>query len=295
MNKLKYAFFGTGALAESVLAALAKEGYLPTLLVTKPDSVQGRHMQLTAPHIKTWAKMKGIDVFQPDTLKELPLTSPLHTNTYDLFIVASYGKIIPEEILNIPSHGVLNVHPSLLPKYRGPSPIESVLLEGDISSGVTIMKLDKEMDHGPILLQQGFTIKPQDTAGTLEVACGQLGGELLTSILPHYMDGSLIPKEQDHTQVTICKKITKDQGEITLDTNAAIVQRKYRAFTPWPGIYFFIDHKGKPTRVKVTGVDTSLALSDSLVASDIILTVIPEGKKEMDFESFKRGYQPSSS
>ena len=155
MNKnVTYAFFGTGALAESVLSALVQAGYLPSLVITKPDSLQGRHMQLTAPHIKTWATMKGIEVFQPETLKDLALDSPLHTQKFDVFIVASYGKIIPDAILSIPTHGALNVHPSLLPKYRGPSPIESVLLDGDMTTGVSIMKLDEQMDHGPILAKE---------------------------------------------------------------------------------------------------------------------------------------------
>src|SRR4051812_41324327 len=122
--KPTFAFFGTGPLAESVLAALVRNGYEPSLVVTKPDAPQGRHMELTSPHIKTWAEMKHISTYQPESLKELPEDSPLHTEEYDLFIVASYGKIIPDDVLNLPKKGVLNVHPSLLPLYRGPSPIE---------------------------------------------------------------------------------------------------------------------------------------------------------------------------
>lgn len=287
---MKFAFFGTGPLAESVLAALVRKGFTPTLIVTKPDAPQGRHMQLTAPPIKTWAQIKDIEVFQPETLKGLSQDSPLHTETFDLFIVASYGKIIPTDILNLPAKGVLNVHPSLLPLYRGPSPIESALLDGVMTTGVSIMKLDEEMDHGPILVQSAFIINPESTAGTMEVECGQLGGELLADALPHYLDGSLIPKEQDHAKATICRKIEKGMGEITLTTNAAEAQRKFRALTPWPSVYFFIEHKGKDIRVKVTGVDLSLVGSETLIAKDVITKVIPEGKHEMDFESFARGY-----
>lgn len=289
-NNFSYAFFGTGPLAESVLAALVKAGYTPTLLVTKPDALQGRHMQLTAPHIKTWAEMKHMDIFQPESLRDLPEDSPLHEGQFDLFIVASYGKIIPDDILNIPEKGVLNVHPSLLPVYRGPSPIESALLDGLMTTGVSIMKLDSEMDHGPILAQSAFIINPSSTSGTMEVECGQLGGELLVQVLPHYLDGTLIPKEQDHSKATVCKKITKELGEITLQTQGDEVQRKFRALTPWPGIYFFIDHKGKSMRVKVTGVDLAVSGTETLVASDIILKVVPEGKHEISFEDFKRGY-----
>ena len=290
MEGLKFAFFGTGPLAESVLAALVRAGFVPTLLVTKPDAPSGRHMEITPPSIKVWAEMKHISVYQPESLKDLPSDSPLHEEQYDVFIVASYGKIIPDTILNLSTHGTLNVHPSLLPLYRGPSPIESVLLDGLMTTGVSIMKLDAEMDHGPILTQAAFIINPETTAGQMEIECGQLGGELLVQVLPHYIDGTLIPKEQDHTKATICRKITKDLGEITLTTRADEVQRKFRALTPWPGLYFFMDHKGKSIRVKVNKVDATLIGTDSLIASDVIESVTPEGKHEISFEDFKRGY-----
>lgn len=290
MTDISYAFFGTGALAESVLASLVRNGYTPKLIVTKPDREQGRNMTLTSPHIKVWADMKGIKTFQPESLKELPIDSPLHTEAFDLFIVASYGKIIPENILNIPKHGVLNVHPSLLPQYRGPSPIESVLLDGKMTTGVSIMKLDKEMDHGPILVQNAFIIDVETTAGTLEVACGQIGGELLSQVIPSYIEGLLIPKEQDHSKATSCKKIEKSLGEITVDDNADDVRRKFRALTPWPSLYFFHIHNDRQIRIKVTGVDMVSQTEKSSTAQDVITRVIPEGKKEMDWESFKRGY-----
>ena len=259
---IKYAFFGTGPLAESALSALYQAGYVPSLVVTRPDAPSGRHMQLTAPTIKIWSEMKQIPVYQPESLKELPTDSPLHATTFDVFIVASYGKIIPQAILTLPKHGVLNVHPSLLPKYRGPSPLESALLDGTLTTGVSIMKLDEEMDHGPLLVQSAFIIDPQATAGTLEVECGQLGGTLLVQVLPHYVEGSLIPQEQKHEESTLCRKIEKSLGEITLETRGDEVQRKFRALTPWPSVYFFVEHKGKTIRVKVTDVNLALTGSD---------------------------------
>lgn len=287
-----YAFFGTGALAESVLAELYRHGYIPALIVTKPDAPQGRHMILTEPHIKTWANLKGIEVFQPESLKALPSDSPLHSRSFDFFVVASYGKIIPDDVLNLPAHGVLNVHPSLLPKYRGPSPLESALLNGDPTTGVSIMKLDSEMDHGPILAQNEFTISAEATAGTMEVTCGQIGGEILVQCLPHYLDGTLLPKEQDHNAATICKKITKEMGLITLSDDIREVRRKYRALTPWPGIYFFTKHGDRDIRVKINALDL-VNDKDTSEVTAYILSVTPEGKKQMDFESFKRGYLES--
>ncbi len=286
MNTLTYAFFGTGPLAESVLAALYQAGFPPALVVTKPDAPQGRHMQLTAPHIKTWAELKHIPVLQPANLKDPEFLSQLQAFNFQLFIVASYGKILPETLLQLPQHGTLNVHPSLLPLYRGPSPIESALLDGVLSTGVSIMKLDAEMDHGPILAQTAFTIPALATAGTLEVECGQIGGALLVQTIPHYLDGTLIPKEQDHTNATFCKKISKEVGEITLETAPSEIQRKFRALMPWPGLYFFITHNEKPMRVKVTSVH----LGEIEEHQDVILKVIPEGKHEISFDDFKRGY-----
>ena len=289
MNKnIPYIFFGTGALAESVLASLVRAGYIPSLVVTKPDSKQGRHMELTPPTIKVWAEIKGIEVLQPEKLDSEFLYS-LQSSVYSLFIVASYGKIIPQDILDVPTHGVLNVHPSLLPLYRGPSPIESVLLDGHMTTGVSIMKLDALMDHGPILTQSAFMINPESNAGTLEVECGQLGGELLVQVLPHYLEGVLIPKEQNHAKATICKKITKDLGLVHLDNDIDIVRRKFRALTPWPSLYFFIEHAGRDIRVKINQVDY-VTEKDSRIAKDYIVSVTPEGKKQMDWESFTRGY-----
>lgn len=289
-KKLSYVFFGTGPLAESVLASLVRSGYIPNLIVTKPDSPQGRHMHLTPPYIKTWAEMKGIPVAQPTTLSSEEFILTLQSTHYDLFIVASYGKMIPESILTIPDKGILNVHPSLLPQYRGPSPIESCLLHGEEMTGVTIIKLDNEMDHGPILIQNALTIPSVATAGTLEVICGQMGGELLTQILENYCNGELVPKEQDHSKATLCKKITKDLGEVALETSALELRCKYKALTPWPSVYFFHIHNNKKIRVKITSVDLTRPIDSTTKASEIILSVIPEGKKEMDYTSFVRGY-----
>lgn len=291
MSSISFVFFGTGPLAESVLASLVRADYTPKLLVTKPDSAQGRNMLLTAPHIKTWCELKGIPISQPIKLDN-EFYEELSKNNYDLFIVASYGKIIPDNILNIPKSGVLNVHPSLLPTYRGPSPIETALLNGEKELGISIMKLDSEMDHGPILIQSKFEINKEATAGTLEVEAGQLGGELLTQVLEHYLEGTLIPQEQEHSKATFCKKITKELGEIKLNDSAHETRNKFRALTPWPSLYFFIKHGEKNIRVKVTKVDLTAEIDENARAEEVILSVTPEGKKEMDWESFKRGYLP---
>lgn len=293
MSTPSFIFFGTGALAESVLASLYNAGYVPKYVVTKPDAPSGRHMTVVSPHIKTWCDIKGIPVLQPESLKDIGGSSPLLDTGYDLFIVASYGKLIPEKILATPKKGILNVHPSLLPLYRGASPIESTLLDGAITTGVSIIKLDNEMDSGPILVQTAFMIDVSATAGTLEVACGQIGGELLLQVIPHYLEGIIVPKEQDHSKATYCSKIDKSLGEITLETKAYEVIRKYRALTPWPGLYFFITHKDKPMRIKVGSVAVQKEINKDTLTAEVITTVIPEGKKEIMWDDFKRGYLSS--
>ena len=162
-------------------------------------------MHLTAPHIKTWCEMKGIPRISTRNTQRPFKDTPLHAQTYDVFIVASYGKIIPDDILALPK-GNAQCTPIVSSTLSRTFPIESVLLDGNMTTGVSIIELDSEMDHGPILIQSAFIINPSATAGTIEVECGQLGGELLVQVLPHYLDGTLIPKEQDHTRATICKK-----------------------------------------------------------------------------------------
>jgi methionyl-tRNA formyltransferase len=289
MNKpFTIIFFGTGPLAESVVSALVRGGYTPSLIITKVDKKVGRHQELTSPMIKKWAEQKGIPVLQPSTF-DATFLQTIQSYQPDLAIVASYGKILPDTLLALPKHGFLNVHPSLLPLYRGPSPIESALLDGNNTIGLSIMKLDKEMDHGPLLVQSYFPINQRDTSATLEVKAGIEGGTLLTQILPHYVDGTLIPKEQDHSKATYCHKITKEQGEISLTDSAQNVLTRWRALTPWPGIFFTIPHHEQHIRVKITELATE-TVSETLLASDIITKVIPEGKREVDWKSFKQGY-----
>ena len=299
----KIIFWGTGPLAESVLYSLYKSGYTPQYVVTKPDSAVGRKQIVTAPFIKTWCESKDIKVLQPDNLKDINEDIQILLQDYDLSIVASYGKIIPENILNIPKYGFLNVHPSDLPRYRGPSPIESALLAGERDITVSIMKLDAGMDSGPILIKQKFDLNMTDTAQSVELKAGQLGGELLINTLEHYISGALVPVAQTISDVTICKYIEKSQGEISLTDDIENIKNKYRAFYPWPGIFFYTENKHntqkenptlpkatqdkeiKRLRIKITSFDL---LADNI--ESCILKVTPEGKSEMSFEDFKRGY-----
>ncbi len=284
MINIKYAFWGTGPLAESVLYSLYKNNLAPSIVITKPDSKVGRKQEVISPKIKTWCDIKGIKVYQPENLKDNEELKEM-LKDFDMSIIASYGKIIPEGILNMPRLGFLNVHPSMLPLYRGPSPIESQLLTGAKEIGLSLIKIDKEMDHGPILLQSRLSIDDKDNSHTVEIKSGQLGGEMLSQIFEAYTEGHLLAKEQNHELATYCKFINKADGEIKLEENIETIKNKFRAYTPWPGIFFMHIHNENNIRVKVSEISFEAEDIDTLIQK-----VIPEGKSEMTFESFKNGY-----
>ncbi|MBU2634871.1 methionyl-tRNA formyltransferase, partial [Patescibacteria group bacterium] len=200
-------------------------------------------------------------------------------------IVASYGKIIPKKILEIPKYGCLNVHPSLLPKYRGPSPIQTTILNGDKKTGVTIILMDEKIDHGPIISNSKFEIRNSKlTYGELNVKLAKLGVKLLIETIPKWIRGEIKIKPQDHSKATYTKILKREDGKIDWSKSAQEIERQVRAFNPWPGTFTFIKHKNKTLRIKVLEADIS---KDNKL---IIKKLQPEGKKAMSFEEFKRGY-----
>ncbi|MCX6713121.1 MAG: methionyl-tRNA formyltransferase [Candidatus Vogelbacteria bacterium] len=282
-TKIKWLFFGTDEFSVKVLDTLKSRGFLPTLIVTVPDQPKGRKLVLTPPPAKLWALENHIDFLQPSSLKDPAFDLQLRTYNLQLFMVASYGKIISQAILDLPAHGTLNIHPSLLPKYRGATPLESAILSGDDKTGVSIIKLDAEMDHGPILSQTEISFEDKPFYNELRDKTAEAGANLLADILPKYLSGELIPAEQDHSLATYTKKIEKTDGLIDLTANPELNYRKIRAFTPWPGAYFFIKKDERDLRVviKKAHLDNGELIIDS---------VVPEGKNEMDWASFQRGY-----
>ncbi len=290
-KNIKYIFFGSGALAESSLFTLYKNNLTPSLVITTPDKRSGRKMELQENIIKKWCQSKNIKFWQPESLKNLEISSsPLIEENFDLAIVASYPKILKENILKIPKYETLNIHPSKLPEYRGPSPIQSALLDGETKTYVSIIKLDNEIDHGPILIQKEIEILDEDNNEILERKCGAIGGELILQILPHYLEGSLRLIEQDHSKATFTRKFEKFEGEINLNDDAEIVQNKFKAFLPHIPIFFKINHKNKEIRIKVSKININREFAKGKLAKEIIEKVIPEGKNEMTFESFVNGY-----
>ncbi len=279
---VRFVYFGTPEFAAIVLDELAAGGYHPSLIVTAPDKPKGRKLVLTPSEVKVWGEAHSIPVITPTSLKTEDIIPILRKENAHLFVVAAYGKIIPKAVLEIPSNGVINVHPSLLPKFRGSSPIESAILSDETCTGVTIMQLDEEMDHGPVIAQRERIIAnwpPRGSELTLDLA--HFGGKLLADIIPEWLNG-LQAFPQDHARATFTKKISKEDGHIDLASDPLLNYKKIRAYDDWPGAYFFVERNGKNIRVKIT--DAKFEHGELA-----ILRVVPEGKKEMAYSDFLRG------
>lgn len=281
MNNIPFVFFGTPEFAVSILEELKDAKIVPSLIVTAPDKPKGRGLVLTPPPVKTWAEKHNIPYLQPIKLDN-DFLNKLKVNSYKLFVVAAYGKIIPKAVLDIPTNGTLNVHPSLLPKYRGASPIQSQILTNEKEVGVTIMLVDEEMDHGPILDIKKIEIENNTTAPELENLLAHEGGKLLSVVIPKWIAGEIKPQEQNHQKATFTKKITKDDGLIILSDDPHKNYLKYRALTPWPGVYFFATRNGQKIRVSIKNAEFT---GDKLE----IQQVLPEGGKVMNFDDFLHG------
>ena len=286
-KSIKFVFFGTPEISVRTLEILKNHGFLPSLIVTNPDSKKGRGMHLTPSPVAIWAKNNSIPCLKPEILepKALLRASPKQGFGLDLFIVVAYGKILPEELINLPKFGTINLHYSLLPKYRGASPVEEALLNGDTETGVSIQKMQFRLDSGPILAEEKVPIDLDETKIDLLNKLVEVGGNLLTEILSKIMEGKTSFKEQDEREATFCKKIKGEDGLITEEDlfesvsnpeKSATLYNKYRAFFGWPGTYFFRDGK----RYKITKAKLE---NDKF----IIEKVIPESKKEINFNTLK--------
>ncbi len=280
-----FVFFGTPDIAVFVLEELEKTGLVPSLVVTNPDAPQGRKMVMTETPVAQFANERMIPVLKPASLRDAETIKILQDSNAELFIVAAYGKIIRNAVLDIPLHKTLNMHPSLLPKLRGASPIRSALLNNEYPTGVSIMVLTEGLDAGPIVAQEAVDIPASEwpIAGRiLDERLARAGGALLSRVIPQWMEGAIPAQEQDATQATYCTKITKEMGLVDLNDDPASNLRKIRAFDGWPGTYFFHEKNGARIRVKICDAEIQ---NDALV----ITRVIPEGKKEMPYADFLRG------
>ena len=283
-SKIKIAYFGGEPLGVPVLKELYATGITPDLIVASPDKPVGRKQVMTAPPVKLWAQEKGIEVLQPTSYKDESVRTRLESQDWDVFIVVAYNYILPQWLLDIPKHGAINVHPSMLPLLRGASPIRTAIKD-DLREaiGVTIMKMDATMDTGPILDQMPMEISDDSwpTAGPeLDLALARMGGAMLADVLREYLAGYIQPQEQDNAMATYCGRLNKADSELTLNPRKLPTSNKARqawltinAFKGIGDTWFM--HEGK--RIKIKEAEFSMGKLR-------LHSVIPEGKSAMPFD-----------
>lgn len=241
---ISIAFFGTHEFGAKILESLTRDDrFSVDLVVTQPDKPVGRKQILTPPPVKLLADKLGIKTEQPESLKNFHLEKEV----FDVAVTAQYGLLIPSHLFEETKHGFVNVHTSLLPKYRGASPIQTALINGETETGVTIMIMDAGMDTGDILSQEKITINPDETYPELDTRLATTGSRLLLKTLPDYIEGNIAPQKQDETKVTVCKKLSRDDGKIDWSKTTEEIYNLYRGTTPWPGIWTILGD----TRVKL--------------------------------------------
>ena len=298
---MRTVFFGTPELAVPTLAALARH-HTVAALVCQPDRAQGRGKKLVAPPTKAWAEEHGIPVAQPEKLNDGAFEAWLREQAPEVCTLAAYGRLLKQPILDVPRLGFLNVHPSLLPKYRGPSPIQSALLHGETETGVTIMRISLEMDAGDILLQERVSIGPEDNGETLTHRLAELGAVLMLQALEQVAQGIAVFTPQDHGAATHCHLFEKNDGRIDWKQPARRIHNLVRAAQPWPGAHCLL--KGEVVRVlKSEVLDEPANLAPGVVArvekervlvatGDGLLALTgiqPPGKKVMSMGEYLRG------
>jgi methionyl-tRNA formyltransferase len=268
----KFAFFGTPDVASDTLKALIDAGWMPDLVVTSPDSPRGRGMVMTPSETKALALEHGLQVFTPERLDEEAVNS-IKAHNCDFAIVVAYGKILPESLIRAFPNGVFNIHYSLLPKYRGASPVETALLNGETETGVTVQRMVYKLDAGDIVAIVKEEIKEDDTTSTLRPRLIEAGAKLLLALMSEIASGEVQAVPQEHDEATFASKFTKEDGLLDLNSGGEENWRKYRAFTEGPGTYFFENEK----RMKIKKARFE---NDRF----IVERVVPEGGKEVDYK-----------
>ena len=278
MENYNFAFWGTPEVSSKTLDILFNGGYIPKIIITSPESRSGRGMHINKTPVELWAIEHNIQCLKPEKIDD-DFIKEFNNFNIDLSIVVAYGKILPENIIQSPKLGTINIHYSLLPKYRGASPLEGALLNGDTTTGISIQQMVFKLDSGPIIKEIEVPIDIDATKEELRTSLIKLGGEALCSILPDIYNKNINPKYQEEEKATFCKKIKKEDGLINPSINQKENYNKYRAFYGWPGVYFFTQKDNKDIRIKIVKAKYE---NDSF----IIERVIPEGKKEISYQDF---------
>lgn len=312
-QEAKIVFFGTPDFSVPALNALASEGYHFILAVTQPDKPAGRKRIMTPSPVKRTAQKLGLKEIEDlsDLINEAENFQP------DLGVIAAYGEILPKAVLDLFPRGILNIHPSLLPKFRGPAPLQNAILNGEAKTGITIIKLDEKMDHGPIVARTEYTLNGKETYQELAETLAKKGADLLVKILPKYLEGKITPLPQNDAKATYVKMIQKRDGEIDINESAVQIERQIRAFAPWPGAFGTFLVKAKKMKIKIMAATVNInaeaidespphyaqktvngeltALNNQLIlqcghGALVINTLQPEGKKEVSSQAFINGY-----
>ncbi len=289
---------GSPDFAVPTLRALAAH-YPVVGVITQPDRPAGRGNLLTPPPVKVAAQQLGIEVLQPEKLRAPEAMQKLRDWNPDLIVVAAFGQILRPDVLNLPRHGCVNVHASLLPRHRGAAPIQAAILSGDSATGITIMLMDPGIDTGPMLSQRSIDILPDDTGGSLFEKLSALGGDLLLETLPRYLGGELQPQSQPAEGATYAPMLKKEDGLLDFTRPAVELERKVRAFSPWPGT--FIHWQGAPLKIHKAHVQPgrwepgklgilngqpAVGTAEGLIVLDELQ---PPGKKSMPGKAFLAG------
>jgi methionyl-tRNA formyltransferase len=300
-------FCGTPQFAAPTLQAVVDAGHTVRLAVTQPDRPSGRGLELAAPPVKQLAQKLAIPVTQPDKIKDnLEFRAQLEEIKPDAIVVVGYGRIIPQWMIDIPPHGNLNLHASLLPKYRGAAPVQWAIAMGEAVTGVTTMRIDAGLDTGDILLQREMPIAPEDTAETLAPRLAALGAILMVETLRGLQARAITPRPQDNSQASLAPLLKKEDGLIDFQRTAGQISDRLRGFQPWPGA--FTSFRGKnlnvwaaraaplhqgipPALIYLEGDRLLVGCGQESVLE--LLTLQPEGKRRMAARDFVHGYHPN--
>jgi methionyl-tRNA formyltransferase len=270
---MKVAFFGTPDFAMPTLERLITSSHEVVLVVSRPDRPMGRHQILSTPPVAALAAEKGIKCLQPQNLKSEELVSTLTESKVEAAVVVAYGKLIPEELLSIPRLGFVNLHPSLLPRHRGPSPIQWALVCGDRATGVTTMQIDEGMDTGPLLLQRRVDIEPGETAEQLAPRLAGIGAELIVRTLDELEAGTLTSRPQPIDGANTTPMLRRNFGKLDWSMPARQLVNRLRGFTPWPGLYT----KFRGGRLKIFGLEEVKSSPRGNEAPGSVLLAAPDG------------------
>jgi methionyl-tRNA formyltransferase len=285
---------GTPDFAVPTLTALIESEYELAAVVTQPDRPSGRGQTLTPPPVKVVAEKAGLKVLQPQTLKAEAAVAELAKLKPDLIVVAAFGQILRKNVLTMPRQGCINVHASLLPRWRGAAPVVKAIQAGDSETGITLMQMDEGLDTGPMIAQRAIPIRADHTGGTLTAELAELGAELLVETLPAWLAGQIQVQPQDDRLATLAPRLKKEEGEIDWSRMAVEIERQVRAFSPWPGTFT----QGPRDQIKILAVELAPEVATEASPGTLfkqqhgvyvaagagvvrLVTVQPAGKKAM--------------